>query len=526
MYLVYLNYSNMRWILGTLLLIFTCVFFVQNQQSRLDYPFNWDEVDYAKATHKGIFVNAFELGSIDLLSYLELGIAKKNNDSNKIAELSLSLPAEGEDPFSMRHLHPSLPIFYWTLFANDNVEKEMWNFRWSNTLLGLISIAFFLFSGFLVSKNKAKVYLATTLATALLMSASVTTNSFSLLNYHTFHFAASILYLAFLIYFVQSPSFKRAYLFGIALAALFLTLEMAVVTLGGTVIALLVSGNASLLISWKYIWRALLSFLLTILIFWAGAFRTGGIIKSLLNYLYRIFAKQNAEYKSVSLAEKWLSFISEQPFLSGFILLAFTLLIYGIIKKKLKSIYTIPFIVGFFYALIMSPFMLHHVYVLPALGMLSFAAILVISDLKLPNYSLSVLGIIVGLIQIGQYSQTNFEEIKEAKKTEYKSYMADFQRVKEVIENKSNILATGSNIFNYYTSSTKIQNLDRYSITEPDFYQRRNYDYLNIFSEIEEGKYEVIIILRWMNYSEEKLQKLEDLGFKKEALNTVYLFYK
>ena len=70
----------MRWILGTLLLIFTCLFFVQNQQARVDYPFNWDEVDYVSVTHKGIFNNAFEIGSIDLISYLQLGFAKKNKD--------------------------------------------------------------------------------------------------------------------------------------------------------------------------------------------------------------------------------------------------------------------------------------------------------------------------------------------------------------------------------------------------------------------------------------------------------------
>ena len=170
--------------------------------------------------------------------------------------------------------------------------------------------------------------------------------------------------------------------------------------------------------------------------------------------------------------------------------------------------------------------MLHHVYVLPALGMLTFAAILVIADLKLPKYSVLVLGIVVTLFQIWQYNQTDFETIKKAKKIEFNNHMTDFQRVKEVISGKNAILATGNHVFNYYTSSKKIQALHRYSIIEPDFYQRKNYDYVNIVSEIEEGKYEVIIILKWMKYPEAKLQSLESLGYKKETLNTIYLFYK
>jgi hypothetical protein len=518
--------NTMRWILGTVLLAFTSFFFVQNQEARLDYPFNWDEVDYVNATYKGVFENALEIGSIDLISYIKLGIAKKNKDTKTVAELAKTLPTEYEDPFLMRHLHPSLPIFYWSFFTHDNIKKEIHNFRWSNTFLGLISILFFVFSGLLVSKNKASVYLAIALATALLMSSTVVTNAFSLLNQHTFHFTASILYSAFLIYFVQSPSNKRAYVFGICLAGLFLTLEMAVVTLAGTVIALLVSGNARLLINWKYIWRALVSFFVTILVFWAGAFRTGGTIKSLLNYLYRIFAKQNAEYKSVSLLERWLEFFKDQPFLTAFILLSFVLLYYGLIKKKLTNIYTIPFVVGLFYALIMSPFMLHHVYALPAFGILTFGGIWVIADLKLPKYSLIIMAILVFLIQIWQYSQFDYHEIQAGKKQEYNYYITDFERVNEIIEDKNNILATGNHIFNYYASTQKIQSLHRHLINNPAFYQRINYDYVNILPEIKEGKYEVIIILKWMNYSNSTLEELEKLGFKKETLNTIYLFHK
>ena len=70
------------------------------------------------------------------------------------------------------------------------------------------------------------------------------------------------------------------------------------------------------------------------------------------------------------------------------------------------------------------------------------------------------------------------------------------------------------------------QQLHRHLINNPAFYQRINYDYVNILPEIKEGKYEVIIILKWMNYSNSTLEELEKLGFKKETLNTIYLFHK
>ena len=87
--------------------------------------------------------NSFEVEGTGLIDYLELGWAKKQGNQQRVAQIAITLPNESLDLLLKRHLHPTLPIYYWSLFTDTDPIKEQNKFRWSNIILGwLTAISF------------------------------------------------------------------------------------------------------------------------------------------------------------------------------------------------------------------------------------------------------------------------------------------------------------------------------------------------------------------------------------------------
>ena len=83
-----------------------------------------------------------------------------------------------------------------------------------------------------------------------------------------------------------------------------------------------------------------------------------------------------------------------------------------------------------------------------------------------------------------------------------------------VLSKNDHIYANGAHILNFYLGTeNKIQTLERYSIGEPDFYVRKSYKYQDIKPIISTEKVDVIVLLRWMKYSPQKLNYLSENGF-------------
>ncbi|WP_338767622.1 hypothetical protein WAF17_06180 [Bernardetia sp. ABR2-2B] len=518
---------------GSLILLFALFFFTKNQYTSHSYPLNWDEVDYVEATKLGVLTNALELEGMGLLSYIELGIAKVQKDEQKIAQISANLPDESLDPLLKRHLHPTLPIFYWSFFTDSDVQQEVSNFRWSNIILGWLTALSFIVGLWIVGKLNPFSYFCMSIIASFFITQELVLVSFALLNYHVFHLLATILYLGILVKYIETESsnttsnFKHAYLLGVGVAILFLTLEMALVVVGGSFLAIILIGKWKLLIDFASLGRALVSFFVTLLLFWAGAIIKGAMIKSWFNYAYRIFGNRNAEYERVSLLENWIELVKTTPILFSLIILGFLLVIYTIYKKKLSSVYLVPFLVGLIYAIAMTPFMIHSVYLIPSIGMLLFACGLIFSESKLHHYI--KIGIVFSLfiVIVFNFSTTDFEQKIRKTKIENNGYLGDFDTIEKIAINnvsKKPVLVTGAHIINYYTSLNS-QELSRCSIASPDFCKRQNYAYTNIENEIRNKKYKVIVILKWMKYPTEKISLLKEIGYLHQELTYYDVFY-
>lgn len=519
---------------GSLILLFALFFFTKNQLTYHVYPFNWDEVDYVNATKLGVLTNALELEGMGLISYLQLGVAKIKKDEQKLAQIAPTLPNENLDPLLKRHLHPTLPIFYWSFFTDSDYLQEENNFRWSNIFLGWLTACSFIASLWIIGKRRPSSFFYMCIAASFFITHPLSFAGFALLNYHTFHLLATVLFLGVLIKYIEKQSlttisdYKYSYLLGMAVALLFLTLEMALVVVGGSFIAIILIGKWKLLIDFSSLWRAIVSFFITLILFWAGAILKGAMIKSWLNYAYRIFGDGNAEYERVSLLDNWIELIKTYPLLFTCIFVSLCFAVYQVYKKNLSSLYVVPFIIGLIYAIAMTPFMIHSIYLLPSIGMLFFGFGLILSESKLNPYL--KIGISLSLfIVIGfNFVTTNFESKSKAVQQERNNYLTDFKAIEKIAINNNStkpILATGAHIIDYYTSLKNTDELNRCSIAQPSFCFRKDYIYINIEEEIKNKKYKMIIILKWTKYSSEKISFLKEIGYIHQSLNTYDVFY-
>ncbi len=329
-------------------------------------------------------------------------------------------------------------------------------------------------------------------------------------------------------YSLKPTNYTYSYILGIGVAILFLTLEMALVVVGGSFLAIILIGKWKILIDFSSMWRAFISFLITLLFFWAGAVIKGAMIKSWLNYAYRIFGDGNAEYERVSALQNWIELVTNNPVLFVFVITSLLLTIYNIYRKNLSSLYIVPFVVGLIYAVAMTPFMIHSVYLIPSFGMLLFACGLTLSEIKLNNYI--KIGIVSSLfvVLVFNFSTADFAVKTIEIQTEKDNYLSDFEKIEKIAENGNTskpVLATGSHIINYYTSIKNTVELNRCSISSPDFCMRKDYKYINIENEIKDKKYKMIVILTWMEYPEEKLSLLKELGYAHQRLDFYDIFY-
>lgn len=519
---------------GSLILLFALFFFTKNQYTNQSYPLNWDEVDYVNATKLGILTNVFELEGMDLISYIQLGIAKKQKDDQKVAQIATHLPNESLDPLSKRHLHPTLPIFYWSFFTNSDPIQETNNFRWSNIILGWLTALSFIGSLWIMGKLNPFSYFCMSVIASFFITHQFGFGAFTLLNYHSFHLLAAILYLGILMKYLEkqslttNTSYKYAYLLGIGVAMLFLTLEMALVVVGGSFLAIILIGKWKVFLDFSSMWRVFVAFFSTLFLFWAGAILKGAMIKSWLNYAYRIFGNGNAEYERVSLLDNWIGLITMNPILFLIIAVSLCFVIYSIYKKNLSSLYIVPFLVGLVYAIAMTPFMIHSVYLIPSIGMLLFACGLILSESKVHTYIKIGISCLLVAVIIFNFSTTNFEATTSDIETQKNDYFSDFKAIEQLAKNNSAnqpILITGAHIVDYYTSLKNSEELNRCSISTPDFCVRKDYQYSNIENEIKSKKYKVIVILKWMKYPDEKITLLKEIGYSHQNLTIYDVFY-
>ena len=78
------------------------------------------------------------------------------------------------------------------------------------------------------------------------------------------------------------------------------------------------------------------------------------------------------------------------------------------------------------------------------------------------------------------------------------------------LNHNKKFLIDGGHIFEIYSSSNDITNLQIYNLQNPQFYKRENYNYLKIDSLIQKKYFDYIIIDKSRNYSNQKIDFLNE----------------
>jgi hypothetical protein len=76
------------------------------------------------------------------------------------------------------------------------------------------------------------------------------------------------------------------------------------------------------------------------------------------------------------------------------------------------------------------------------------------------------------------------------------------------------ILANGSHILKYYLNYNNIENLNSLSQKNPKFFQRENYQYVNIEHKLKNRIYDIIIISSNSDFNKNSYKKLINFGYK------------
>ena len=492
-------------------------------------PLSWDEVDYANAVRQGVSANMKEKGSMHIADFYQFSKAKKGHDVAAIHKLAEKLPVEKNDPFNLRHLHPPAPILYWSAFTRFIGGNLTFAYRLSNILLAWLVVVTIYVSLWIARKTKTAHLFYAGVLSVLLFSSFVVLQAFSVINFHTFHLIACILFCGIWMRFLEKPDKKNEALLGFGLVILFCTLEMSFVVFGAILLSLLLSEKRKLLLNYKLLFRVFAWFIGFLLILWPGAFVTGGPVKSFANYIYRIFLNNNDEYVKVNYFQNWIDLVMGNPFYFLFVLLSFLILI--IQFRKINPIVKTILFIGITYSLVITPFMLYTSYIVPGLGIIGFGAMILLADITKGNSkrwifrSLQPVSLVLCLSSLSVfYFQTNFTDRENKMDKLAENERADWKAISSFASD-GKILTNGADICNFYVPEGQFVSLEPMSNVNPGFNIRENYTYRNLKTELANKTYSTIVVLKCISYTSKKLKTLEDLGYIRKDLNTHILFY-
>ena len=466
---------------------------------------SWDEVDYLNATEKGYFHNSFEFDSLNLIEFAQLGYYKYKKNNKKINYLASKFPNENSDTFLLRHFHPPLPIYYFSILLNffDNDFEK--NFKNMNYVFSIIFLLIFSFCVLMIDRRN---FLFKLIILSFFFISDYYNNAFIKINFHTFHSLSIIVFFYFIHYFYNNENkYKYVYL-ALSINLVLLTLETSILILFSTLILLWLFNKREIFIL-KNLFKLFVLIFLFLIVLWPSVFITGGTLKSWLMYAYRIFLMQNEEYQNVVFFDTIINiFITNKVF---FIIVIFLFInfIYKI-KSNNPILSTIPTISGIFYLLFLSPFVLSNVHLFPAISLILFGLLNTISDntaLKNNKFNL-----IIFLVFMFIYSNNIFSIYKS--KHPYYDYTREIiDYINFNISDNSELLIDGGHIYRFYTKNNNIDNLYFGSYSNPQLYIRNNYQYVNVINNNYLSKYKIIIIKKSRNISKKLMDEIENESF-------------
>ena len=364
-----------------LTIIISALLFVisANPINHLNHKLEWDEVDYVNASKKGFSSNYFETDTLSFFDFVKLSNLKRLSKDDELDLFSQNIVEEKEDLFYLRHFHPPIPIYFWSMFVGESANETDRNIRISSYIFSFffIVIMTFLIANFSANKTLnlfQQIFLISFFTSASFLSTNL------IINFHSFYSLISILFAYSFIKFIQNEQLWKLLSFTCAL--MLCTLVTSVITLIFAVFFyLLVSKNTL-----KSIKNVLKIFIYTIpflILLWPGVLYSGAILKTWLMYFYRIFFAGAEEYNNISLFSSYKELILENPILFLLFLISSIYLIFKIdVLSFLKNPFAIIFYLGFLYMIFISVFSLNLTYFMPALTMMVFGTCLMIGHIK------------------------------------------------------------------------------------------------------------------------------------------------
>jgi hypothetical protein len=506
---------------------FLCVvisisFFVLFKYHTRYLPFDWDETDYIHAANIGIFENAFETKSLNIFQFIEIGRSKVNKTSLK----NIPDVKESEDVFYLRHFHSPLPEYYWAIFISAGNGAKDIILRYSNiVLMGLLIglIIFLFFSLNLPEKFPVSIFC---LGIPLFITSNIFDAAFGRLNFHVFHLITSLIFVFFLIKYINASSSKNACLLGLGTTFVFISLDTNLFIYAGAFVSVCLLGYLN-----KFPLRKLLliflSFITSLLIFWPGCFRTASPVKAWLMHFYRLVFVHGEEYKDISLFSTLSNFFIENIWIIIFIVSATVLSFIFYRRNNFQKVYFIPLIVGVFYFICMIPFMLRSTYQFPSIGLMVLFAFIVFGVIESQfSFLLKALIALTGLaVSLYPFTQADFKTMDEHSWKERMDFIADINTITGTLKDYP-ILADGSHIIQFYSelNDEQIIKLELKSQDEPGFNIRENFQYYDVTSNVRNHKYSSIVLKKDKILGRDLSQDLLSWKYRQVILNNYKLF--
>lgn len=495
-----------------------------NASRTTDY-LTWDETDYAKAAQSGIAVNALEQQTLSLLEFSELGLAKIWKQQPDVS----NFPSEFKDPFLLRHFHPPLPVYYWSLFLSGDITTQDYLLRLSNIILQAICALIILFFTIAVfpSGFRQRTIFFSCIAVSFFITSDIFLYTFSEMNFHSFFLIASVLFVFTLIKYLVNPIRRNAIFFGLSFAVVFCTLETSPFVFSGAILSVLILKQW---INFKTHWKtATLTFIIASMVLLPGIVFTLGPVKSWAMYVYRVFAAGNESYDAVSVFTNLLSLLKNNWLLVLVMLAGYVKIIFALrSEKNISRVILLPAITGLLYGVLILPFTLNTTYIFPAIGLIflgSLPGLFKIAESS-PKfiYFFSVLAVVSICVL---FFKTDFKEMKDIAVKKQMNFSSDLNEVKNLLSRGQPVLADGGRILTYYLpgDAELIYELFRIHNHNAQFAIRKNYSYVVQENDLKNNFYSGILIGKGRNYTAEQLEQLKQWGYKFKELNNYFLFY-
>jgi hypothetical protein len=484
----------------------------------IDRPLNWDEVDYAQAGRRGIRPNALGCGELGAFDFAKLAVSKARG-----AAPPQGLPPEDQDTFNLRHFHPPLPVYYWSLFSHHDPATTARRLRLAQ--LPIAAGALISALAALAAAGRARLAALGCRTLPILASGTGFVGAFSSANFHVVFLVAALVHVACAQAFLQQPTRRRAVVLGASAALCMACLETAVVLLLATLTAVQVLGSGAPL---RERWRQLLcGFGVALLVVWPGVVTTGGVLRSWGLYAYRIALAGNREYARVTPGAFWATTLRENAALT--VLLAVAAVVIVRAPNTGRKAWALPALATAAYALFITPFALSPTYVAPALAIGWLAATMALGESvaarREMGAALSFVGAAILVAGLGSAS-ADVAAAVERTRGETSRFQSDLDVVKNgLARDPRPWLLEGGHIWRFYlgVGPERVDSLYVGDRDKPGVFGRVNYQYVALDQLVRSGTYACVGVQEGHSHAEAIGRRLLEWGATRVELATVVL---